>query len=54
MLAYSGSIPGPTLRVPQGSEITINVTHDGDLETTVHWHGLRLDNRYAARTTSRR
>jgi vacuolar-type H+-ATPase subunit D/Vma8 len=33
--------------VPQGSEITINVTHDGDLETTVHWHRLRLDNRYA-------
>ena len=46
MLAYGGSIPGPTLRVPQGSEITVNVTNDGDLETTVHWHGLRLDNRY--------
>jgi FtsP/CotA-like multicopper oxidase with cupredoxin domain len=46
MLAYSGSIPGPTLRVPQGSEITVNVTNDGDLETTIHWHGLRLDNRY--------
>jgi FtsP/CotA-like multicopper oxidase with cupredoxin domain len=46
MLAYGGSIPGPTLRVPQGSEIVVNVTNDGDLETTVHWHGLRLDNRY--------
>jgi FtsP/CotA-like multicopper oxidase with cupredoxin domain len=46
MLAYNGSIPGPTLRVPQGSEITVNVTNDGDLETTVHWHGLRLENRY--------
>ena len=21
------------------------VQNDGDLETTVHWHGLRLDNR---------
>jgi FtsP/CotA-like multicopper oxidase with cupredoxin domain len=46
MLAYGGSIPGPTLRVPQGSEIVVNVTNDGDLETTVHWHGLRLENRY--------
>ena len=23
-----------------------NVTNDGDVETTVHWHGLRLENRY--------
>jgi FtsP/CotA-like multicopper oxidase with cupredoxin domain len=46
MLAYGGSIPGPTLRVPQGSEIAVNVTNEGDLETTVHWHGLRLENRY--------
>jgi FtsP/CotA-like multicopper oxidase with cupredoxin domain len=46
MLAYNGSIPGPTLRVRQGSEIAVDVVNDGDLEATVHWHGLRLDNRY--------
>jgi FtsP/CotA-like multicopper oxidase with cupredoxin domain len=45
MLAYNGSIPGPTLRVPQGSEVLVTVENGGDLETTVHWHGLRLDNR---------
>jgi len=45
MLAYNGSIPGPTLRVPQGAEITVDVRNDGDVETTVHWHGLRLENR---------
>lgn len=45
MLAYNGSIPGPTLRVKQGSEITVRTRNDGDIETTVHWHGLRLDNR---------
>jgi FtsP/CotA-like multicopper oxidase with cupredoxin domain len=45
MLAYNGSIPGPTLKVQQGSEIVVNVTNDGDLETTVHWHGLRLENK---------
>ena len=46
MLAYNGSIPGPTLRVREGSEIAVNVVNEADLETTVHWHGLRLDNRY--------
>jgi FtsP/CotA-like multicopper oxidase with cupredoxin domain len=46
MLAYNGSIPGPTLRVPQGSEVEVDVINDGDLEATVHWHGLRLENRY--------
>jgi FtsP/CotA-like multicopper oxidase with cupredoxin domain len=46
MLAYNGSIPGPTLHVPQGSTITVDVRNDGDVETTVHWHGLRLENRY--------
>ncbi len=44
MLAYNRSVPGPTLRVRQGSQITVHVTNDTDLETTVHWHGLRLDN----------
>ena len=46
MIAYNGSIPGPTLHVDQGSEIIVDVTNNGDVETTVHWHGLRLDNRY--------
>jgi FtsP/CotA-like multicopper oxidase with cupredoxin domain len=44
MLAYNGSIPGPTLHVDQGSEITVRTRNDGDIETTVHWHGLRLAN----------
>jgi FtsP/CotA-like multicopper oxidase with cupredoxin domain len=46
MLGYNGSIPGPTLHVDQGSEITVRVTNNGDVEATVHWHGLRLENRY--------
>jgi FtsP/CotA-like multicopper oxidase with cupredoxin domain len=45
MLAYNGSIPGPTLKVRQGSEIEVDIVNEGDLEQTVHWHGLRLDNR---------
>ena len=46
MLAYNGSIPGPTLRVAEGSEISVHVRNDADVEATVHWHGLRLDNEY--------
>ena len=46
MLAYNGSIPGPTLHVRRDPEITVDVRNDGDVETTVHWHGLRLENRY--------
>src|SRR5215472_7818578 len=46
MLGYNGSIPGPTLKVAQGSEVIVHVSNEGDLDTTVHWHGLRLDNKY--------
>ncbi len=46
MLAYNRSIPGPTLKVAQGSEVTVHFSNDTDLESTVHWHGLRLENRY--------
>jgi FtsP/CotA-like multicopper oxidase with cupredoxin domain len=46
MLAYNGSVPGPTLKVQQGSTITVHVANRGDLDATVHWHGLRLENRY--------
>jgi FtsP/CotA-like multicopper oxidase with cupredoxin domain len=46
MLSYNGSIPGPTLRVPQACEVVVPVRNDGDVEATVHWHGLCLDNKY--------
>jgi hypothetical protein len=40
MLGYNGSIPGPTLKVAQGTEIIVHVTNHGDLDR------LRLENRY--------
>jgi FtsP/CotA-like multicopper oxidase with cupredoxin domain len=54
MLAYNGSIPGPTLRVQQGSALLVNVVNEGDLEATVHWHGLRLENCYDGTTETQR
>jgi FtsP/CotA-like multicopper oxidase with cupredoxin domain len=46
MLAYNRSIPGPTLRAVQGTQATVHIENQGDMPTTVHWHGLRLDSRY--------
>ncbi|HEY4278038.1 MAG TPA: multicopper oxidase family protein [Conexibacter sp.] len=46
MLAYNGSVPGPAMRVPQDAEVVVDIENEGDLEATVHWHGLRLENRY--------
>jgi FtsP/CotA-like multicopper oxidase with cupredoxin domain len=46
MLAYNGSIPGPTLKVKEGSELVVDIENQGDMDATVHWHGLRLENRY--------
>ena len=46
MLSYNGSIPGPVLKVKEGSEIVVHVENQGDMDATVHWHGLRLENRF--------
>ncbi len=44
MYGYNGEIPGPLLKVKQGSAFTVNVTNNIDQPTSVHWHGLRLEN----------
>ncbi|MBI2661219.1 multicopper oxidase domain-containing protein, partial [Candidatus Woesearchaeota archaeon] len=46
MYSYNGDIPGPLIKVKQGSTIYINFTNRIDMETTVHWHGIRLDNKF--------
>jgi FtsP/CotA-like multicopper oxidase with cupredoxin domain len=46
MLAYNGSIPGPAFKVKQGTTVSVKVTNDAGLPQTVHWHGLRLENRF--------
>jgi FtsP/CotA-like multicopper oxidase with cupredoxin domain len=45
MLAYNGSVPSPTLQVEQGRDHRAH-PEDGDIATTVHWHGLRPEHRY--------
>ena len=43
---FNGQIPGPLISVGQRSTIFVNFTNDTPYPTTVHWHGVRLDNRY--------
>lgn len=46
MYAYNGQFPGPTLKVKQGATFTVNVTNNIDVPTTVHWHGIRIENKF--------
>jgi suppressor of ftsI len=46
MLGFNGQYPGPLIHVAQGSTIAVRFTNRTDFPTAVHWHGLRLDNRF--------
>jgi FtsP/CotA-like multicopper oxidase with cupredoxin domain len=41
---YNGSVPGPELRFRQGDRLRIEVENALGVETTVHWHGVRVPN----------
>lgn len=46
MLAYNGSIPGPIIKVKQESQITVNFTNNTDVDSTIHSHGVRVENKF--------
>ena len=46
MLAYNGSVPGTLLKVPEGATVTIVVENQTDIETTLHSHGIRIENKF--------
>jgi FtsP/CotA-like multicopper oxidase with cupredoxin domain len=45
MYAYDGQIPGPRLELTEGATVTVRFRNQTDVPSSVHWHGLRLDNR---------
>ena len=45
MYGFNGQVPGPLIRVSQNATITVRFHNRIDLPSTVHWHGVRLDNR---------
>ena len=44
VLGYNGGLPGPRLEVAQGATVTVRVENRLDAPTSIHWHGIRLDN----------
>ena len=40
VLAYNGSLPGPTVRARRGDSVSIAFTNRLTEPTTVHWHGM--------------
>ena len=46
MYAYNGQIPGPMFKVKQGSTVFFDFTNNLDMDTMVHWHGVRIDNEF--------
>ncbi len=46
MLAFNGQHPGPLIKTAERSTIFVNFTNRTPYPTAVHWHGIRLDNRF--------
>ena len=42
---YGGTVPGPVLRVKQGAEVKVRFKNSLDQGSTIHWHGIRIDNK---------
>lgn len=45
MYAFNGMVPGPLIRVAQKATITVRFHNRIDLPSSIHWHGLRHENR---------
>ena len=41
---YNGSLPGPVIRARVGDRLIVHFTNNLPMNTTVHWHGVRVPN----------
>jgi FtsP/CotA-like multicopper oxidase with cupredoxin domain len=46
MFGFNGQLPGPLLRVDQGTEVVVRFRNRLPLPSTIHWHGIRLEARF--------
>jgi FtsP/CotA-like multicopper oxidase with cupredoxin domain len=46
MYGFNGQYPGPLIRATRGATMVVELTNALDRPTTVHWHGVRLDNHF--------
>ncbi|HMB47128.1 MAG TPA: multicopper oxidase family protein [Afifellaceae bacterium] len=42
--SYNGVVPGPVVRAARGETIRVRLINELDDPTTIHWHGIRIDN----------
>ncbi len=42
--SYDGTLPGPVIRAGQGSHLRRRLINALPVPTSVHWHGIRIDN----------
>ncbi|HKJ02671.1 MAG TPA: multicopper oxidase family protein [Longimicrobiales bacterium] len=46
MYGYNGQYPGPLIQAPKDATVVVRVTNEIQMPTTIHWHGVRIDNRF--------
>ena len=46
MFGYNRQYPGPLIRAPKNATLVVRVRNEIELPTTIHWHGVRLDNEF--------
>ncbi len=44
VMAYNGQLPGPMLQAREGDTMRVVFENQLDEATTIHWHGLRIEN----------
>ncbi|MCB1487517.1 MAG: multicopper oxidase family protein [Bauldia sp.] len=42
--SFNGTVPGPTIRARRGDTLRVRLVNELDQATSVHWHGIRIDN----------
>ena len=45
-ITINGTVPGPLIRLQEGEEVVLRYHNALDEETSIHWHGLLLPNRF--------
>jgi len=46
MYGFNGQYPGPLIAVAQNATVIVELQNTLDQETSIHWHGVRLDSRF--------
>src|SRR6266850_2250427 len=46
MFGYNGQYPGPLIEAARGSEIVVQFTNQLPDSSSIHWHGIRVDNAF--------